>query len=413
MTCAFHHIILINWGYFMDVNNQDLLGRLIDQTAKNHSVSARYEYYHDVHAFTEPGNILLLLGLDRNSLPNTVLETVDFLEKGENYDPSDYIDLKWKLSAFLNMQDIFDHPFYIGTDPLTCMHLWYFYFESKFILIESFLSGLCGFYLSSKILMRLFIEFNVAQNYYYRTITKDSSYSCLDKYFKKYIRPKFDTMMKKALPDDNFSKPIRRRLHIHWNALSDMPVHSYHPALSEKNLTGFLPRVCAEGIFFWFYQKYILEAILWMYYVNFPMLFHPVNSLEKYGFNGPVGGFIDFTRGHIIKKSMTENDFNLFLDHSNNSQYVKSTLNGFNSMKTLSEQQIIESWNSNEPFKGIVESYIVLMAKERVTKELLSFPQFIKSQDDNDELNHTSFAYEKWKESYKKFGKMKPPDDLR
>lgn len=389
---------------FMNMDNEDLIHRLMKKTENKFSVSAVYKYYKDISAFTEAGDILSILGLDRNLLPSSVLEIIDFLEKGNGYDSSNYLDLKWKLSAFLNIQDIFDHPIYENEDMFTSFHLWYFYFESKYILIESFLSGLNGLYLSSKVLLRLFIEFNITQNYYYRMIMKTGNYQCVNKYFKDGVRPKFDTMMKNVLPDDKFSKPIKHRLHIHWAALSSMPAHLYHPDMSEKKYSGFLPRICAEGIFFWFYHRLVLEAILWIYYVNFPMLFQPVNSLEKYGFNGPIGVFIDPTIGHIVKRSMTENDFDLFLNYSNNSQYVSEVLTNYYSMNTLSEEQIIESWNRiDEPFDGIEKSYVKLMSKQRVTKELLSFPQFNKSQDKNNDLDFNIFNYENWKESYKKY----------
>lgn len=370
-----------------------------------HRTAATYEFVSDIGNYDSPRHILYILGIEKSSLSETANEIINFLEENNEYEKKEFIDFKWKLSAFLNIQDIFDSPIYKSDDVNSIFHLWYFYYESKYILNESLLCGLNGFYLSANILLRLFLEFNLLQNYYYLKSSKESSYKSLEKYFCDQIHPSWNTVINNSLPSNKFCKPIKSRIQTHHKGLSRTAAHPYHPDDSPKRHSGFSPEPSLEGIFFWYLHRMIIEVVLWVYYINFPTLFHPVNIMEKFGFNRPVGLFVDYTVGHFVKKSLPETDYKQFYDYSNQSQTKKDLFSFYNSQETLSSEQIISTWNEKEEGKleRVDVGYAKMMAKIRVIKEALSLRREEDVQADNyRNFDFNSFSYSNWKELYKK-----------
>ena len=78
---------------------------------------------------------------------------------------------------------------------------------------------------------------------------------------------------------------------------------------SPKHIGAFVPEQSLEGLFFAPKMSIIIEPVLWMYFVNFPMLFHPVDIQKKFGFQYPVGLFIDDQGAETIKQSIPKDDY--------------------------------------------------------------------------------------------------------
>ncbi len=387
------------------INKVPFIETLISKAYKR-SFSTIYKVPKSIDSYKQPYNLLEILGLNEKLLSDTANKTLNVFENNKDEKSiSTYNNFKWKATAFTHIQDIFDSPLYKTGEVLNVFHIWYFYYESKYVLIESILSGLNGFYLASNALLRLFLEFSLLQNYYYRIVSNEISYQALELYFKNRHHPNWNTVINKCVENDKFTKPIKVRLDLHLKALSESSVHPYHPDSSPKQFGSFLPEPSLEGIYFWQTTRLILDAVLWLYYVNFPMLFHPVNVVKKFGFNAPVGLFIDDLGAYVIKKSLSSNDYKYFRNYSKEQQGVKDLFDFYNSRNDMNNEEILKTWDSKEdgPIKNISEGHCKQMVKLRGLKEGIALKRVKYDQEEamnNDEILQI-FNYEKWKEIYR------------
>ena len=242
-------------------------------------------------------------------------------------------------------------------------------------MAESVLCGLNGLYVASDALLRPFLEFNLLQLYYYRLIRQSGAYSPLEEYFKKGRHASWNTVMSKALPSDSFCGPIRFRIGTHLAGLSESSVHPYHPDHSPTQHRASSHGHSLEGVFFWQKTSLILEAALWIYYVNFPLLFHPVEVLRKFGFNGPVGVVIDRQCAEFVKRSLSLEDYEAFRDYSSRQDNVSSVLGWVAGHRDLTDEEIRSGWDDKEDgtFPGIIEAYCCRMAKLRALRVAMAF----------------------------------------
>ena len=217
-------------------------------------------YHKDLENWKDPGLLTEIAGFPKGILSDIAKETLDYIEetapKADEY--GWWLDFKWKLLAFFEMPDIFDSPIFPENPKQNIFRLWYFYYESKYLLLESILCGLNGFYSSSNALLRTFVEFNLLQLYYYRQINEDRSYETLERYFKTGIHPKQSTLVDKAFPKDNFSKPAKIRIKDMLESYSKNTNHPYLPYHSSSQHTGQFPSpskiksvyLCKKGLVF-------------------------------------------------------------------------------------------------------------------------------------------------------------------
>src|SRR6202041_2438839 len=133
-------------------------------------------------------------------------------------------------------------------------------------------------------------------------------------------------LLKGALPHNSFCAPIRYRLENILRGLSESTQHPYHPDSSPLQHRRRRHGHLIEGIFFWEKIRFVLDAALWTYYVNFPLLFHPVDILRKFGFAGPVGVLVDFHVAEIVRRSLSEADYDAFKAHSLSQENVAAVL---------------------------------------------------------------------------------------
>ena len=285
-----------------------------------------------------------------------------------------WTDFKWKLTAFTYVQDVFDTVLRQSDDPLVMFQQYYFYYESYYLLCESILCGLNGFYVAAHALLRPFLEFSLLQNYYYRTLHDSHSYRQLELYFKNGTPPASKTVVKRAMPRDQFTKSIRFRLNQHLGGLSESTLHPYHPDHSARQHITVVGRPSFEGLHFWFTTKLLVEAALWMYYVNFPLLFHPVDVMRKFGYNGPVGFFVDEPGGRAVKESLSEEDYAEFKRYSDTQEDTTARLAWFGGFPNLTDAQIETSWKKVEDgeFPGLWAGYCAQMAKLRALRRSMA-----------------------------------------
>lgn len=391
---------------------KQLLDELAEKFQNKRSVQGRYRIVSNPDNWVVPEDLAEIIGISSELLTNQARATLDIHEqksKGET-EFRDWIDFKWKLTAFYEIQDIFDAPFYAGNESfLNLFHLWYFYFESRHLLTESILCGLQGLYASSNAMLRLFLEFNILQLYYYQLSNQAQNYKALENYFRSGNHPSWNTALKKAVPDDSFCRPIKMLLDLQLKSLSRSAAHAYHPNFSPRHYSNSVAEISLEGIFFWQLIRMILRPVLWAYYVNFPMLFHPRDLLKKFGFNSPTGLYIDKQCAIAVKRSLHDDEYQEFLEYSQSNNDVKSLIVYYEEQPDKTEQEIKESWNPEnlgELERIFPQGYAKQMAHMRALREFMA----LKTPDFKDvpqkAIDDFRFlSYSQWKKLYKRASK--------
>jgi hypothetical protein len=106
------------------------------------------------------------------------------------------------------------------------------------------------------------------------------------------------------------------------------------------------------------------------------MVFFPVSPVRKFGFNRPLGLFIDEIGGHIVKQSLTPEDYESFRQYASNREDARQLLAWFDNFKDLIESEVLQTWNEIEdgPFPGMEKGYAREMARLRTTRVALALP---------------------------------------
>jgi hypothetical protein len=130
-------------------------------------------------------------------------------------------------------------------------------------------------------------------------------------------------------------------------------------------------------MFFWESTKLIVDSALWIYYANFPLLFHPVDVLRKFGYNGPAGIVVDQHCAESVKHSLLSADYEAFRQYSLSQRVTQDVLHWVASFPDLTDAQIRATWDDKDdgPFPGLWESYGLRMAKFRALRVAMAFPR--------------------------------------
>jgi hypothetical protein len=348
---------------------------LVSRAQQPRRIEHHVVFLKDPNACNEPPPLLDILGLGRDSLARNAAKTVDYLESGE-VDSERWRDFKWKLLALEALQDVFDASIYRSSNITdSVFRVWYFYYEGRRLLTESVLCGLTGFYLGAAALLRPFLEFALLQNYFRRTIFKAQSYEPFDTYMRNGIAPSWNTVMVTAIPDDTFCRPIRAKVTMDLRGLSDSSAHAYHPLHSPRDMGADRPEPTLQGTFFWMQTRLVLQTVLWVYAVNFPMLFSPVDVERKFGFSPPVGYFIDPNGAAIVRRAFGDADHELLKNYAATQGEVRDLMKLYNSRPDMSPEQIMDTWDVNDGPRpsSIAEGRCTIMARMRVLREAMSW----------------------------------------
>ena len=357
------------------VGGHPLMQVLLSKIDGPREYSATYRLFRGAAGEETPDSITTFLALevaDPSTIAREALEALEsWCHRGDDWD-----GFKWKLTAFTHVQDVFDCPLYdsMARDPLLLFQQYYFYYESLRVLRESLLCGLNGFGTAATALLGPFLEFTLLQNYFYRTMSEQRTFGELVQYFKTGLAPKTSTLIKRGLPKDEFAKPIRFRLNSHLSGLSESTLHPYHPCHSAAHHQPVPKSHSFESLHFWYTTRLVLEAALWVYFVNFPMLFVPVDVVRKFGCNGPVGVFVDEYAGLCVRKSVPEEDYRAFSTFAREQEDTTARLAYYSSFPDLSGAEIEASWRSDEgePYPGMWPAYAQTMARMRASRGIMA-----------------------------------------
>ena len=167
----------------------------------------------------------------------------------------------------------------------------------------------------------------------------------------------------------------------------------------------FTPGNSLESVYFWIHLSLILEMVLWLYFVNYPTLFFPVDVIKKFGFNRPMGLFVDQSTGEIIKQAVSKEDFDLFKAYAEKQSIVADLMNFYESQPDLSDEEVWNTLTDEERGSSIIETYVLTCVKTRAMQEALSV-NIKKHKKEADKFDEGAFKYLKtfsnWKKIYKK-----------
>lgn len=386
----------------------DLIERLVADMQGGRRTTATYRLVLDLDNWVLP-SLDKILGVQANDLSKRATDILKFFEDQGRSEKrfTEWQDFKWKVTAFFEIQDLFGTPVYSASNILNLFHLWYFYFEGRNLLVESVLCGLHGLYAAADAVLRPFLEFSVLQLYYRNVCHASSSFEPIENYFKTGKTPSWNTALKKAVPDDSFCRPIKRRLDLHFRSLSRSATHPYTPDFSPRQHSMSPAQPSLEGIYFWHRTRLMLQAVLWAYYVNFPLLFSPRDLIRKFGFGGPVGIFAVKQCAVAVKKSLGDAEHSEFLRYAENHEGAKSLLSWYGEQPDLTDEEIAATWDTEhfgELERVFPEGYAQQTAHTRALREAMALKKAEIDVDAEDVHKIIKlFSYEEWKTVYKRF----------
>ena len=392
----------------VDERRKALVTRLADIADDKWSYAARVRVPRTSDVGDAPDTLFDILQSKPDRVSIEAREIIESLETaGMHSAEEDWIDFKWKLSAFYEIQDAFDAPLLaVKGSKLNLFHLWYFYFESRSLLTESILCGFQGLYAASNAVLRLFVEFSVFQLYFYSVSHEQRSLERLESYFRDKRSPSWHTALQKAIPGDGFCRPIKARLDFHFKGLSESAAHSYHPSFSPRSHAQNPGRSSFEGVYFWQLTRVVLQSVLWAYSINFPMAFFPKDTLRKFGFNPPAGVFVDDYCATVIRRGLGEEDYERFVAHAATQSKVADLLAWYNGRDDLSDEQVSATWNSAENGELKVSNangYARMLGKMRVIREMIAMlPAWAAEEAEHPDFDLIKmFSYDRWRQIYR------------
>lgn len=353
-----------------------------------------------------------LLFTDKLALAPGAAKNLAVLEGGE-FATESWRTFKWRVKAFVDLCDGIGIPILDRWSEAAILEEPYFYFESMKVLREAVVCGLSGYLLAMDNLLRLFIEFSVFQNYFLRTARTARSHHILHQYLATGRSPNWNTALNGALPPGAFCRPIKYRTNAHYRALSERANHPYHPGNNEGR-DYILPRAeSMEALCSWNGVSLVLDAAIWIYCANIPALLFPKNALLKFGYNPPVGMFVDDATAHSVRIALGEVNYGRFREFASRNEDWQSAMQWYESLPTLSDAEIDDSWHveADGPLPDErIDAHGMFVAALRAKREAMarkSGRQRFSAHNDEiagEELTESMGDYEFWSRLNKKKG---------
>lgn len=350
-----------------------------------------------------------ILGLDKERINKTGQKIIEVLEHDKDIPKDLYNSLKWKILAFLTIQDAFRGIVHTTGEVNSLFYKSYFYYESIHILREFFYCGFNNFQVAAEHLLRTIVEFSIKQNYFDSLCMQQGSFAPLEKYLDNGIAPDPIRMLGTFLPDSDFAKPLKKNVQVIMKGLSNSSSHAYMPIHSAR-ATGKLQHEYSTGsLFFWASLLPVLDSILWMYYFQLPQLFNPKDVVRKFGFNLPVGCFINQRQHVAIKKSLKPPDYKMFRKIALASEEVTNLNTFYESQGSMTDDDIFATYdgeNSDKP-SSIETGYYQAIVQLRASQEVMANQCAIEAakkfeeREDIGEIFDNVSQYDWWLKSYK------------
>jgi hypothetical protein len=353
--------------------------------------------------------LIKILNLNPSKISEEGMLVLDILENDEDFPyRSNYQQLKFNLLALCSVQDIFTGTFYNDYTIEAFAAQNYFYYEGLSLIREYFYAGFNNLLKASDHLVRTILEFNIRHCYFYWKCEETHSSKPIIEYLKYGICPSNQVMINKFLPKDSFCKPIKSKIQNLIQSLSSSSSHAFNPEHSIRSNGKMHFEYTIDSLLFWLNLNRILSAVLWSYYVSYPMLLHPKDIIRKCGYNPPLGLFCSHSHFMIFKNTLDSADLESFVAYTANQQIVKDLNDYYDSLAMLSDEEIKATWNKDEVpypedhFGGLA----MITANMRATREVLANRCTMVEDSGTDQFPNILVNYSKysfWKENYTKF----------
>ena len=296
-----------------------------------------------------------------------------------------YRDVCWQGQALLEFQDMQVVQF---PKRGRWMNLAYLFCESVNTLRQVVLSGLNGQVQPSLAGLRSSLEAMVYHYWWRRKLVDADDYE-----------PFYNWLSGKSGRGQPFAQVIAETL----NDLEHPPravvfdeLKSVYTALcsySHKSLLGEAiinirggnaPQPSDPEILYWLSLLHATQRCMTdVAVLSSPLSVFPVNVYRKFGFNPPLGVFMDESGAYPIEKALGAAAYNAYREHLKNAEPVRSHLEWYDSRPDLTDEQVLASWHQeapkledhpDSPFEGkVLLRATTMKAKMRATLWTISY----------------------------------------
>ncbi len=347
-----------------------------------------------------------LLQLQNSRLSAEAQIVLEILENDKEFGcRREFQEFKWMVLAYINFQDAFPSVIYDDFDERIIFARNYFYYEALSILKEYIYCGVNNMITSANHLVRTFIEFNLRQLYFSERCKRDGSFISIREYLKRGVAPSNQTIINYLVPSTSFFKPIKKSIQVVLKGLSESSSHAFSPIHSARSNANLNHESSIDCLLFWLRMYSSFGTVLWLYCTVFPTLLRPREILRKFGFNYIPGLFISNEQFIPIKKSFKDDDLSLFIEQPEINGELLSLDNTYNSFPDLTDEEIRETWTEEGKLQNFKVGYAQLLAKMRVTNEILANKFSVEGQDILFKNIKTDLGqaikYSFWRDNYK------------
>jgi hypothetical protein len=260
-------------------------------------------------------------------------------------------ELSRGINALFQFQDILSVS--VDTDLIN-QH--YPYYESLVYLRESVVSWLDRNVLASLTLLRPFLELSVLHLYWY-LICKESDnkqyYDWLKRdkgkpTFQDALNYVFKNMPAKGLVSEQRLQELEQSIR---NIYKGLCAYNHTPKMNESIAarSGGFGNISLESFLYYLHvTTLLLRQVIYLFILIYPMSLFPVERHKKWGFGGPVGLFFDKTDYMRLEAYIGLQNITTLKQDLNSIPEVQSLIEWFDSLPTLTSEQINADWKQLE-----------------------------------------------------------------
>lgn len=258
-----------------------------------------------------------------------------------------YRDVCWQGQALLEFQDMQEMPF---PKRGRFMNLAYLYCESVNTLRQVVISGLNGQVQTSLAGLRSSLEAMVYQYWWRRKLFGADDYEPFYNWLlgKERKGPTFALVIAETLND--LEHPPRAVIFDELKSAYAALCSYAHKALLDEAIInirgGNAPQASDEETLYWLSllhatQRCMVDVVV----LSSPLAVFPVNVYRKFGFNPPLGVFMDEFGAYPIEKALGDAAYKAYREHLKKVEPVRSPMEWYESNPDLTDEQVLASWH--------------------------------------------------------------------
>ena len=286
-----------------------------------------------------------------------------------------YRDVCWQGQALIEFQDLQEMPF---PQSGRFMNLGYLYCESLNALRQVVICALNGQVHAALAALRSSLEALVYHYWWRRKLfvagDNEAFYNWL---FGKERNTRFATVINDTLND--LPHPAQAVVFDDLRTVySQLCSYAHKATLDEATTTirgGNVQQHSEYELFYWLSmlgktQRSMLDIAV----LSSPHAVFPVDIYRKFGFNPPLGVFLDQFSGYFVEKALGESAhraYRAYREHFKNTDPPSSQMAWYGEFPDLTDEEVLATWHeevSDEPSNSNFEDKLVRRAAQRKAK---------------------------------------------